>query len=102
MLYAQIFVYLQVLDFLTTLVGFKLRAAEMSPFVRHLIHLGPIACVAFSKLIALLMAGLCVYLDRPHLVRWVCYWYAALVLWNICMILASPPRTFIVGAHPHF
>ena len=43
MLYAQIFLYLQVLDFLTTLIGFKLGAAEMSPFVRYLLHFGPIA-----------------------------------------------------------
>ena len=71
MLYAQIFLYLQVLDFLTTLVGFKLGASEMSPFVRCLIHLGPVAGVAVSKVLALLMAGLCVWLDKPHLVRWV-------------------------------
>jgi hypothetical protein len=102
MIYAQIFLYLQVLDFLTTLVGFKLGAAEMSPFVRALIHLGPIAGVAASKLVALLMAGICVWLDKPRLMRWICYWYAALVVWNICIILASPPHFFIVGARPHF
>jgi hypothetical protein len=102
MLYAQIFLYLQILDFLTTLVGFKLGAAEMSPLIRYLIPFGPIAAVAASKLLALLMAGLCVYLNRPHLVRWICYWYAALVVWNICIILASAPHTFIVDAHPGF
>ncbi len=102
MAYAQIFLYLQILDFLTTLVGFKMGAAEMSPFVRALVHLGPIAGVAASKLMALLMAGLCFWLDRPRLIRWITYWYAALVVWNICVILASPPHIFIVGAHPRF
>jgi len=102
MLYAQIFLYLQVLDFLTTLVGFKLGAAEMSPLIRYLMQFGPIAAVAGSKFLALLMAGLCIYLNRPHLVRLICYWYAALVVWNICMILASPPHTFIIGAHSRF
>src|SRR5437879_2520782 len=58
MLYAQIFLYLQVLDFLTTLIGFKLGAAEMSPFVRYLLHFGPIAGVAVSKLMAVFVAGL--------------------------------------------
>jgi hypothetical protein len=100
--YARIFLYLQVLDFLTTLVGFKVGAAEMSPFVRLLIHFGPIAGVAVSKIVAILMAGVCVSLDKPHLLRWVSYWYAGLVVWNICVILASPPHTFIVGAHPRF
>ena len=99
---AQVFIYLQLLDLLTTLVGFKLGAAEMSPFVRYLIHFGPIAGVAASKIIALLVAGVCVWLDKPHLLRWVSYWYAGLVVWNICVILASPPHTFIVGAQPRF
>src|SRR6266568_4076463 len=58
MAYARIFLYLQVLDFLTTLLGFKMGAAEMSPFVRALIHFGPIAGVAASKIVALAMAGL--------------------------------------------
>jgi len=102
MAYAWIFLYLQILDFLTTLVGFKMGAAEMSPVVRELTRLGPIAGVAVSKALALLVAGLCIWLDKPRLIRWVTYWYAALVVWNICVILALPPHTFVVGAHPRF
>jgi hypothetical protein len=52
--------------------------------------------------VAVLVAGICVWREKTHLVRWVSYWYAGLVVWNICMILASPPYTFIVGAHPRF
>ena len=97
MQYVQIFLYLQVLDFLTTMVGFKLGVAEISPFVRYLIHFGPIAGVAASKVIAILVAGICIRLDKPHLVRWISYWYAGLVVWNICMILLSPPYALIGG-----
>ena len=61
---------------------------------------GPIAGVAASKLLAILMAGLCLWLGKPNLLRRVCYWYAALVVWNICIILVSPPQTFIAGARP--
>jgi Domain of unknown function (DUF5658) len=95
MLYAQIFLYLQVLDFLTTLVGFKLGASELSPFVRYLMQFGPIAGLAASKLLGVVMAGLCLWLGRPHLVRWICYWYAALVVWNICTILAFPSHSLM-------
>jgi hypothetical protein len=102
MIYAQIFLYLQVLDFMTTLVGFKLGASEMSPVVRALIHFGPVAGVAASKFVAIFIAGICVWMNKPRLVRWVCYWYAALVVWNISIILASPPHISIVGAHPRF
>jgi len=88
MVYVQVFLYLQVLDFLTTLVGFKLGISEASPFVRSLMHLGPSVAVAASKVVAIALAGLCVALNRPYLVRWINYWYALLVIWNLCNILA--------------
>jgi len=37
----QIFIYLQLLDILTTLVGFKLGVAEASPFIQMLMRTGP-------------------------------------------------------------
>jgi hypothetical protein len=89
---AQVFIYLQVLDLLTTLVGFKLGASEASPFIRMLMHVGPAAGVAVSKLIALGLAGLCVYLKKQHLIRWASYWYGALVVWNLMVMLAAPGR----------
>jgi hypothetical protein len=99
MQYAQVFLYLQVLDFLTTLVGFKLGASEASPFVRCFLQLGPVAGVAVSKAVAVLVGGLCLWLDKGHLVKWVCYWYAGLVVWNICIILASAPETLTGAVH---
>ena len=89
MLYAQIFIYLQLLDFLTTLVGFKVGAREMSPFVLCLMRLGPVAGVAASKGMAVAIAGVCVWLNKPNVVRWISYWYAGLVVWNFCVILAA-------------
>jgi len=85
----KFFIYLQILDFLTTLVGFKLGVPEASPFVRSLMHYGPGFAVAASKIMAISLAGLCIALNRTHLVRWVNYWYAALIVWNLCSILVS-------------
>src|SRR5436305_13177734 len=87
---AQVFIYLQLLDLLTTLVGFKLGAAEASPFIRALMHAGPAAGVVMSKVLALGLAGLCLYTGRTHLVRWATYWYAALVVWNLVVMLSAP------------
>ena len=87
---AQIFIYLQLLDILTTLVGFKLGASEASPFIRLLMHAGPVAGVAASKVLALGLGALCVYTKRQHLVRWATYWYAALVVWNLIVMLSAP------------
>jgi hypothetical protein len=89
---AQIFIYLQLLDLLTTLVGFKLGASEASPFIRLLMNAGPAAGVAVSKLIALALGGLCIYLKKQHLIRWATYWYGGLVVWNLVVMLAAPGR----------
>jgi len=86
----QIFIYLQLLDLLTTLVGFRLGAAEASPFIRMLMHAGPGTGVMLSKLLALGLGGLCVYLRKHHLIRWATYWYGGLVVWNLIVMLAAP------------
>lgn len=88
----QIFVYLQLLDLLTTLVGFRLGASEASPFVRALMEFGPVAGVALSKVIALALGAICVYTKRVRLMKWATYWYAGLVVWNLMILLAAPGR----------
>ncbi len=87
---AYIFVYLQLLDLLTTFVGFKLGAAEASPFIRALMHVAPGFGVAASKFLALALGGFCVATGKNHILRWVSYWYAALVVWNLMIMLAAP------------
>ena len=42
-----------------------------------------------SKLVALGLGGLCVYLKKPHLIRWATYWYSGLVVWNLMIVLAA-------------
>jgi hypothetical protein len=86
MIHLELFVYLQLLDFLTTWIGLRLGLAEASPFIRHLMQFGPAAGLAASKLLALALAGLSVWLNRRNVVRWINYWYAALVVWNMALI----------------
>ena len=85
-----IFIYLQLLDLLTTIVGFKMGAAEASPFIRTLMHLGPAFGVAVSKVLALALGGLCVYTRRERIIRWITIWYAGLIVWNLIVMLAAP------------
>jgi hypothetical protein len=88
-----IFVYLQALDFLTTLVGFRVGASEVSPFIVKLIHVtSPALGVAVSKLVALALGAVCVTLNKSHLVTWINFWYAGLVIWNLFMILTAASR----------
>jgi Domain of unknown function (DUF5658) len=89
----HVFVYLQLLDFLTTLAGFKVGAHEASPFIVTLIHSSsPAFGVAASKIIALAIGGVCVAADKARLIGWINYWYAALVVWNLCMIITASHR----------
>ena len=84
----QVFLYLQLLDVLTTLVGFRLGAIEASPVVRLLMHAGPAAGLLFSKGLALVLGGVCVCTKRQRLMRLANYWYGGLVVWNLTIILA--------------
>ena len=86
----HIFVYLQLLDLLTTLVGFRMGAAEASPFIRVLMHAGPMMGVVVSKVLALGIGAVCVAVNKAHLIRWISYWYGALVIWNLMVMLAAP------------
>jgi hypothetical protein len=85
----QVFIYLQLLDLLTTLLGFRLGAAEASPFIRLMIHAGPFNGVIASKILALGIGALCIHVNKTHLIRWICYWYGGLVVWNLMVMLVG-------------
>ena len=90
-MHIQLFIYLQLLDLLTTLVGLKLGLGEASPFIHWLMQLGPAAGLAASKILAVGLGGICLWLNKHHLVKVINYWYAGLVVWNICLILIAAP-----------
>jgi len=83
----EVFLFLQGLDVLSTLIGFSLGNTEASPFVRLLITFGPLAGLAFSKAVAIGLAVFCALSRRAMLIRWINYWYAALVCWNLIIAL---------------
>ena len=86
----QVFIYLQLLDLLTTLVGFRIGAGEASPFIRMLMHAGPAVGVLVSKVLALGLGAICVHAKKFNLIRFATYWYGGLVAWNLMVILAAP------------
>ncbi len=84
-----VFLCLQLLDFLTTVIGLTLGAGEISPLTRLFMQLGPVAGVAIAKGFAFLLAGMCVWLRRRHVIRWINYYFAGLVVWNSAQILLA-------------
>ena len=87
----HIFIYLQLLDLLTTLIGIRMGAAEASPFIRVLMHFGPSLGVVLSKVFALGLGAICIQLKKQYLIRWISYWYGCLVVWNLMVMLTVQP-----------
>lgn len=79
----EVFLYLQVLDILTTLIGFRLGNSEASPFVRLMVHWGPFAGLVLSKILAASLAFTCLLLHKRKVILWITYWFAAVVVWNL-------------------
>jgi Domain of unknown function (DUF5658) len=85
----EIFLYLQVLDILTTLLGFSLGITEASPFIQLMIRWGPLQGLLLSKILAACLAAACLAIRKRNLIRWINYWYAALVIWNLAVVLRT-------------
>lgn len=75
------------MDALTTLIGLRLGAQEVGPVVRLLATVDPLLALAVSKLAGLWLALICWRSGRWRLLERVNYFFAALVLWNTCVVL---------------
>jgi hypothetical protein len=84
-----VFVALQVLDILTTLLGLRLGASEGSVFLGRLMRTGPLAALLIAKIIAVLLVCIALKFKRPRVVVFLNYWLAAVVTWNLVIILSS-------------
>jgi hypothetical protein len=85
----QVFLYLQVLDALTTWLGFRVGLSEASPFIHFLMRVGPLTGLFGSKITAFALGGYCVWRRRFGVIKWINYWYAGLVVWNLALILSQ-------------
>jgi hypothetical protein len=84
-----VFVALQVLDILTTLMGLQMGAREGSMFLGRLMRAGPVAALLIAKIIAVLLVAMAMKFKRPRVVVFLNYWFAAVVSWNLVIILLS-------------
>jgi Domain of unknown function (DUF5658) len=84
-----IFLYLQLLDVLPTLIGFSLGNTEASPFIRLMIRWGPVGGLALSKAVALGLIAACFAMKRMRIIRFINYWYAGLIFWNLLVVLTA-------------
>jgi hypothetical protein len=84
-----VFIALQVLDIFTTLLGLELGAREGSLFLGRLMRAGPLAALLIAKIIAILLVAMAMRFKRPRVVVFLNYWLAAVVSWNLVIIMMS-------------
>ena len=81
-----LFLGLQVLDVLTTLIGLHLGAQEGSTFIGHLLQTGPLSGLIISKILAAGLAAFAVFLNRKRVLVFLNIWFGAVVAWNLLAI----------------
>ena len=89
----SLFVALQMLDVLTTIIGLRMGAGESSAFIGRLMNVDPMAALLVSKLFAVALVAVALRMRRPRAVVFLNFWFAAIVTWNLAMILITGLRT---------
>jgi len=86
-----LFIYLQLLDFLTTVLFLKMGLTEASWVIAALIRWSPVLGVLAAKFGTVALAIIAIRLHKDRLMRWVNLGYSGVIAWNlVCMILANP------------
>ncbi len=86
----SLFIYLQLLDILTTILFLKLGLHEASWLVAALIRWSPMLGVIVAKMGTIFLALIAVRYHKDRLMRLVNWGYGGVVAWNLfCMILAK-------------
>jgi len=88
----SVFVFLQTLDILTTLIGLQVGAQEASIFIGRLMNVGPVAALLISKIFGVLLVSAALRFRRPRVIVFLNYWFALVVGWNLLMILSLELR----------
>jgi len=88
----KVFVALQVLDIVTTLLGLSMGAKEASIFLSRLMNLGPVAALLIAKILAVALVAMALKMKRPRVVVFLNFWFAAVVSWNLGTIVYTQLR----------
>ena len=92
----SVFVFLQILDILTTLIGLRLGAGESSAFISRLMSLGPVAALMISKILAVILVLIALKWRHPRVVVVANFWFAGVVTWNLALIFSQAWRNRLI------
>jgi Domain of unknown function (DUF5658) len=84
------FVFLQLLDLLTTIIGLKWGAQELNPVILHVMKTGALEGLLASKVAILVMAGAMIWYRRVGVLFIVNYIFGGLIIWNVLQLMILP------------
>lgn len=79
--------YLQLLDFLTTVLVIVGGGSEVNPLVRRLMHLHGVYGLVLAKVLVAAFALTIAYHNRTRLLNRLTRLYALIILWNVTMAI---------------
>ena len=86
----SIFVYLQILDLLTTILFLKMGLVEGNWLVSLLIRWSPMLGVLLAKIGTIILALIAVHYHKIRVMRLANFGYSGVVVWNlVCIIMAK-------------
>ena len=84
-----VFFALQALDVLTTMLGLRAGAHEGSFFIARLMQMGVLPALLIVKVFATVLVLVAFATGRSRVIVFLNYWCAAVVTWNLGIILAA-------------
>jgi len=81
-----LFVLLQVLDVVTTVVAITLGGSEMNPVVGQIMTIGPLSGLLFSKLIVVGLATAGAFLGKQRGIRVANIFFVCVIVWNFSIV----------------
>jgi len=87
----SLFIYLQLLDFLTTILFLKLGLFESSWVVAALIRWSPVLGLAAAKVTTILLGWVAVRFHKDRVMRFANVGYSGVIAWNLVAMILSRP-----------
>ena len=84
----QVFLLLQLLDFLTTVLAMQFGGRELNPLIRHFMDVGAVTGLVVAKVAVIGIASFVLWLQRRRVVLIANYFYAGLIVWNLVVLLS--------------
>jgi len=92
------FLYLQLLDLLTTIAGLTYGMHEINPVVRYAMGFGnPLVALSLFKLVAIPVGLICVYRNRLGLLVFANVVYSCVVISNIVNLIIFSSHVFVMN-----